>query len=413
MHWYSGHLWHSCLSIIVWIADFRSSSEFRLASTRVKFSDNLAATSTYFKLLAESIPHLVWTAEAGGCTDYFNQRWYNYVGGTPEQSMGWEWQKYIHADDLSRCKAHWRSAIDAGEGYETEYRILRHDGAYRWHLGRALPVLDQEGKIVKWFGTCTDVHNQRTLLEEREAFSAAITHDLKSPLVGTNLILDVLLSEKLGDLNGKQMDLISQILASNKKILALLQSLLDFYRAEKHVKDLSMEIVDPVAMVTDCVNDMQVQAELKNIKLSLKSELNVSSICLDSLAIKRVLQNLLDNAIKFTPDNGEIRIVLSSDEKQFELTVQDQGAGIEPEVLSSLFQPFTQGESGKRYSLGSGLGLYLCRQIVEAHSGRILCESELGVGSRFIVRVPAQLGSVEILSDSAVIDAFTDSTVER
>lgn len=231
----------------------------------MKFSDNLAATSTYFKLLAESIPHLVWTADAGGFTDYFNQRWYNYTGGTIEGSIGWEWQRFIHVDDLSRCKARWRTAIETGEGYETEYRILRYDGAYRWHIGRALPVHDQEGTIIKWFGTCTDVHNQRTLLEEREAFAAAITHDLKSPLVGANMILDVLLSEKLGSLSAKQLDLLSQILGSNKKILGLLQSLLDFYRDEKNLKNLNVEVVDPIALVADCVDDMKMQAEQRNI----------------------------------------------------------------------------------------------------------------------------------------------------
>jgi PAS domain S-box-containing protein len=368
----------------------------------VKFSDNLAATSTYFKLLAESIPHLVWTADAGGYTDYFNQRWYNYTGGTPEDSIGWEWQRFIHVEDLSRCKARWRTAIETGEGYETEYRVLRHDGAFRWHIGRALPVHDKEGVIIKWFGTCTDVHNQRTLLEEREAFAAAITHDLKSPLVGTNMILDVLLSEKLGNLTGKQLDLIAQILASNKKILGLLQSLLDFYRDEKNLKNLSLEVVDLFALVSDCVGDMQMQAEQRNIKISLISQLEADSISIDALAIRRVLQNLLDNAIKFTPDDGEIKIMLAFDEKQFELIVEDQGPGIEPEILSNLFQPFTQGESGKRYSLGSGLGLYLCRQIVEAHQGRILCESKWGAGSKFIVRLPALDNPVEILSDASI-----------
>ena len=94
--------------------------------------------------------------------------------------------------------------------------------------------------------------------------------------------------------------------------------------------------------------------------------------------------------------------MLASDEKQFELIVEDHGPGIESEILSNLFQPFTQGESGKRYSLGSGLGLYLCRQIVEAHQGRILCESELGAGSKFIVRLPALDNPVEILSDAAI-----------
>ncbi len=353
----------------------------------MEFSDNLVATSTYFELLADTVPHFVWTADATGYTDYFNQRWYSYTGCERDEPQGSGWEKWIHEEDLPRCLMRWNSAVQSGEGYETEYRIRRQDGVYRWHIGRAMPVKDEAGKIVKWFGTCTDVHNQKTLLEEREAFAAAITHDLKSPLVGTNLILDVLASRKLGDLNDRQQDLISQILTSNKKILSLLQSLLDFYREDQNVQNLTIEIVDLTALVKDCVADIQMQAESRGIKLRLHSESDRIYASIDALAIRRVLQNLLDNAIKFTPDGGEIRINLSTMGSRLELIVEDFGAGIEPEVLSHLFQPFIQGATGRRYSLGSGLGLYLCRQIVEAHQGTIRCESELGVGSKFTVQL--------------------------
>jgi signal transduction histidine kinase len=103
---------------------------------------------------------------------------------------------------------------------------------------------------------------------------------------------------------------------------------------------------------------------------------------------------LLDNAIKFTADGGEIKVHLSSDAQFFKLVVEDFGAGIEKDVQSTLFQPFTQGPTGRRYTLGSGLGLYLCRQIVEAHQGRITCESELGRGSKFTVLLPCTKNGV-------------------
>ena len=211
---------------------------------------------------------------------------------------------------------------------------------------------------------------------------------MKSPLVGTNLILDVLASEKLGELSDKQRELIAQILTSNKKILTLLQSLLDFYREDLNTHNLAIESVDLTALVLDCVSEMQMQAESRGIKLQLSSDISDSCLSLDPLAIRRVLQNLLDNAIKFTPDDGEVKVHLSRHFAYFEIVVEDFGAGIEPELLPHLFKPFTQGVTGRRYTLGSGLGLYLCRQIVEAHKGTICCESELGVGSKFIVRLP-------------------------
>ena len=99
----------------------------------VNFSDNLGSPDTYFKLLAETIPHLVWTTDQNGEADYFNQRWYIYTGCAPGESFGHDWQKWIHDDDLQRCLANWKSALESGEGYETEYRARRHDGVYRWH----------------------------------------------------------------------------------------------------------------------------------------------------------------------------------------------------------------------------------------------------------------------------------------
>lgn len=356
----------------------------------MKFSDNLGSPDTYFKLLAETIPHLVWTTDQNGEADYFNQRWYIYTGCAPGESFGHDWQKWIHDDDLQRCLANWKSALESGEGYETEYRARRHDGVYRWHLARAMPVRDEGGDVVKWFGTSTDVHNHKTLLEEREALTTAIAHDLKSPLVGTNLILDMLASKKLGELNEKQHELVTQILASNKKMLTLLQSLLDFYREDLNTHNLTMNSFDFTALALDCVSDMQVQAESRGIKLRLHSDIRDCFVPFDPLAIRRVLQNLLDNAIKFSPEGGEVKVHLSRRGDNFELVVEDFGAGIEPELCSRLFNPFTQGANGRRYRLGSGLGLYLSRQIIEAYKGTICCESELGAGSKFIVRLPAK-----------------------
>jgi len=185
-----------------------------------------------------------------------------------------------------------------------------------------------------------------------------------------------------------QYELTNPRVTSNKKILTLLQSLLDFYREDLNTHNLAIENVDLTALVLDCVSEMQMQAESRGIKLQLNSDISHSFLSLDPLAIRRVLQNLLDNAIKFTPDDGEVKVHLSRHFAYLELVVEDFGAGIEPELLSHLFKPFTQGVTGRRYTLGSGLGLYLCRQIVEAHKGTICCESELGVGSKFIVRLP-------------------------
>ncbi len=137
-----------------------------------KKGDAAAAVGTeelldaHYRTLAEAIPQIVWTANPDGWLDFYNQRWFDYTGLTLEQTQGWGWEPVLHPDDLQNCILLWTHAYSTGEPYETEYRFKRAaDGEYRWHLGRALPVRDADGAIVKWFGTCTDIHDQKEAAE--------------------------------------------------------------------------------------------------------------------------------------------------------------------------------------------------------------------------------------------------------
>lgn len=123
----------------------------------------------YFRGLAEAIPQIVWTARPNGELDFYNQRWYDYTGKTEEETRGWGWQHVLHPEDLAMCMQKWQHALQTGEAYEIQYRFRRaSDGSYRWHLGRALPVRDSNGVIIKWFGTCTDINDQKRDQEELE-----------------------------------------------------------------------------------------------------------------------------------------------------------------------------------------------------------------------------------------------------
>ncbi|MEG4225915.1 PAS domain S-box protein [Microcoleus sp. N9_B2] len=120
------------------------------------------ASEQLYRVLAEAIPQIVWTARADGWFDYYNQRWFEYTGLTLEETQGWGWQLALHPDDVEDAVESWKTSVETGKTYEVEYRFKRaSDGAYRWHLGRALPVRDAEGKILKWFGTCTDIDDRQ------------------------------------------------------------------------------------------------------------------------------------------------------------------------------------------------------------------------------------------------------------
>ena len=136
------------------------------------------ASEQRYRYLADSLPQIVWTARPDGYFDYYNERWYEYTVLTPEQSDGWGWQLILHPEDVERCLRRWATAIERGQSYEIEYRFRRSaDGAYRWHLGRAVPMRDAEGRIVKWFGTATDIDDQKRA-GERLRFLAEVSEVL-------------------------------------------------------------------------------------------------------------------------------------------------------------------------------------------------------------------------------------------
>ncbi|HYJ45452.1 MAG TPA: PAS domain S-box protein, partial [Pyrinomonadaceae bacterium] len=124
--------------------------------------EELRRSEERYRYLADAMPQIVWTARADGHVDYYNQRWFEYTGLTIEETQGWGWQRVLHPDDLQPCLRRWARAVETGEDYEIEYRFRRaSDGAYRWHLGRAVPARDEDGAILKWFGTCTDIDDHK------------------------------------------------------------------------------------------------------------------------------------------------------------------------------------------------------------------------------------------------------------
>ncbi|HYG55214.1 MAG TPA: PAS domain S-box protein [Burkholderiales bacterium] len=118
------------------------------------------AAGQFYQLIADTIPHMVWTARADGWLDFFNRRCHEYTGLAYGELEGWSWKRVIHDGDWDRCLARWTRALQSGERYDVEYRLRRADGVYRWHHGTAVPMRDEQGRVVRWFGTCTDIESQ-------------------------------------------------------------------------------------------------------------------------------------------------------------------------------------------------------------------------------------------------------------
>ena len=133
-----------------------------------------------FNVLADVIPNMVWSTLASGRVDYVNRLWCQFTGGPPEESYGERWMQFLHPDDVADVDKAWVSAVDSSEAYEAEYRLRSADGDYRWMLARGTPLLDHAGKVYRWIGTCTDIHEQKATTEQQELLTRELSHRIKN-----------------------------------------------------------------------------------------------------------------------------------------------------------------------------------------------------------------------------------------
>jgi PAS domain S-box-containing protein len=133
-----------------------------------------------FNALADALPHMVWSTLPDGFHDYYNERWYEFTGMPNGSTDGEGWNGMFHPDDQARAWRIWRHSLETGEPYEIEYRLRHHTGEYRWTLGRALPIRDANGAIVRWMGTCTDIHEAKQHADKVEILSRELSHRIKN-----------------------------------------------------------------------------------------------------------------------------------------------------------------------------------------------------------------------------------------
>lgn len=146
-----------------------------IAATR-----DIAERDQQFRILADTMPQMVWSTLPDGFHDYYNARWYEFTGVPEGSTDGEGWNGMFHPDDQQRAWTLWRHSLATGEPYEIEYRLRNSDGEYRWVLGRALPMRGDDGQIIRWFGTCTDIHEQKLMMEQREILSHELSHRIKN-----------------------------------------------------------------------------------------------------------------------------------------------------------------------------------------------------------------------------------------
>ncbi len=339
------------------------------------------AAETHFRSLAEAIPQIVWAMGAHGEHEYLSPKWREYTGQATDMPHPERWRHAIHAEDYEECFRRWAVAAKTGSPWQAEYRLRRADGAYRWHLGRSVPLIE-EGRVVKWYGTATDINEQKRAIRTRDDILATVSHDLRNPL--GNILLS---AELLGEA-GLEQDpgLVEAIKCAASRMSTLIRDLLDITAVEGGELSIHRCPVQIGPLVAEAVAQQQQLAKQKRVTLDLvPSEVDAILLC-DQDRILQVFTNLLGNALKFTPIAGTITVSYCLVGEEVALTVADSGPGIPADQRARVFDRFWRDKES--VNSGSGLGLAICRGIVEQHGGRIWVEAHEGVGARLVFTLP-------------------------
>jgi two-component system sensor histidine kinase/response regulator len=232
----------------------------------------------------------------------------------------------------------------------------------------------------------SDFIAQQELERLRDDFIATLTHDLRTPLLAAIQTLKFFVDGTLGVLTERQKTLLETMIYSNQDMLGLVNALLEVYKYESGQLVLCKDNFVLKDLIDQCSKEIESLLIKKNMKLSINN-ISDEKIYGDKQEIKRVISNFLGNAIKHTSQNGEIRILGDFNNTDIVISIEDTGFGIPKDDIPKLFKRFSQGTKTKR-STSTGLGLYLSRQIIEAHGGKVWLESELNVGSKFKFSIP-------------------------
>jgi PAS domain S-box-containing protein len=395
---------------------------FTEITPRRQMEEALRASERQFRGLAEAMPNHVWLARPDGLLDWFNDEVYAYSGVAPGELDGEKWLSFIHPDDIAATIARWGQSLASGEPYQNEFRLLRHDGAWRWHVARAVPIRDEEGTIIRWVGTDADVEDEkaiaasladlnaalemrveertRELLSTEEALrqsqkmeaigqlTGGIAHDFNNLLTtiigGLELVRMRIASGRTEGLE-KYMDAAT---VSAQRAASLTHRLLAFARRQS----LDTRAQDIGALI-DGMGDMLQRTLGESVALEVRADDGLWSGLTDANQFENALLNLVINARDAMPDGGTVRIEARNDlldeayarsHEEVEagdyvaVSVIDTGIGMDDDVIARVFEPFF---TTKPIGQGTGLGLSMIYGFTKQSGGHVRIASKPGRGT--------------------------------
>ncbi|MEO6744625.1 MAG: PAS domain S-box protein [Caldimonas sp.] len=347
------------------------------------------------RLLVDTIPQLAWMARRDGHIFWYNRRWYDYTGTTPDEMEGWGWQSVHDPAVLPEVLSRWDASITRGDPFDMVFPIKGADGQFRPFLTRVNPLRDAAGQIVYWFGTNTDISDIKRMEQalrdadrRKDEFLATLAHELRNPLAPIRNSLQILKVPNVDPATATQTrDMMERQV---NHLVRLVDDLMDVSRVVRGKIELQKAPVELATVVARAVEMAQPLIDEHQHRLDIATADESLLVDADAVRLTQVLSNLLINAAKYTDAGGHIRVFAERQAGQGVLRVQDNGIGIAPDVLPHVFDLFVQGQAAAaRSPSGLGVGLTLVRDLVEMHGGTAEARSAgTGAGAEFTIRLP-------------------------
>ena len=346
-----------------------------------------------FHLIADFMPEKIWTTGPDGNTDYFNQRFLEYSGLSFDEIQKWGWQKIIHLEDWPENERLWKESIETGKDFEFMHRFLNTNGEYRWHLSRGLPLKDDTGKVLMWVGSSTEIHSVKEEEEKRADFIKMVSHELKTPVTSikgyVQLLQLVIENEKQIKYPEPLTNSLQRINNLVDRLTRLISEMLDLSRLDSGRMEFHEENFCLFTLIKEVVTDIQNTNPKHAIKIMEGYPCKINA---DKNQLEQLMVNLLSNAIKYSKDGSEILVTMKPEaDNKVLVSIADEGIGIAGKDQEKIFERFyrVSGKNERTYP-GFGIGLFICKEIVERHGGTISLQSTLHKGSVFTFTLPCR-----------------------
>lgn len=343
-----------------------------------------------FRQLAEIGPQIVWLSGPQGELEFVNHRWIEFSGLDYEATKDpAQIRPRLHPED--DVLGHWGKCVAARTPFELEARLRGKDGEFRWFMMRSIPVKDEQGRVVRWFGTSTDIHQSKMLQLELaaanrdlEQFAYSVSHDLQEPVRSVKLYSEILGMRYSDRLDQRGLEFLNYLSSGASRMEILIRDLLAYTQFTQpgppaEPSDASGAVQAALSNLAGAITESGAQIEFDRLPL----------VAVHPTQLQQLFQNLVGNAIKYHKPGVPPKVHISAEQRNnhWLFSVADNGIGIEPEYKERIFGLFKRLHTSEQYS-GTGIGLALCQRIVERHHGRIWVQSDPGKGSTFYFTLP-------------------------